>query len=90
MLRRIQALAALLWIGYGILIHAAPVIVANLVVAAGRFVFFVWATIQACPRRFRPCSWYCASRLTSSFWPVPSLRADFTYDDLGNLYFSWN
>lgn len=34
MLRRVQALAALLWIGYGILIHAAPVIVANLVVAA--------------------------------------------------------
>ena len=34
MLRRVQALAALLWIGYGALIHAAPVIVANLVVAA--------------------------------------------------------
>jgi len=34
MLRRIQALAALLWIGYGVLIHALPVIVANLVVAA--------------------------------------------------------
>ncbi len=34
MLRRIQALVALLWIGYGVLIHAAPVIVANLVVAA--------------------------------------------------------
>ena len=33
-LRRIQALAAVLWIGYGILIHALPVIVANLVVAA--------------------------------------------------------
>jgi hypothetical protein len=32
-LRRIQALAALLWIGYGVLIHAMPVIVANLVVA---------------------------------------------------------
>lgn len=32
-LRRVQALAALLWIGYGILIHALPVIVANLVVA---------------------------------------------------------
>jgi hypothetical protein len=32
-LRRIQALAALLWIGYGVLIHAPPVIVANLVVA---------------------------------------------------------
>jgi hypothetical protein len=33
-LRRVQALAALLWIGYGLLIHAAPVVVANLVVAA--------------------------------------------------------
>ncbi len=32
-LRRIQALAAFLWIGYGLLIHALPVIVANLVVA---------------------------------------------------------
>lgn len=33
-LRRVQALAALLWIGYGIIIKAPPVIVANLVVAA--------------------------------------------------------
>ena len=33
-LRRAQALAALLWIGYGLLIHAAPVVVANVVVAA--------------------------------------------------------
>jgi hypothetical protein len=33
-LRRVQAVAALLWIGYGLLIHAAPVVVANLVVAA--------------------------------------------------------
>jgi hypothetical protein len=32
-LRRTQALAALLWIGYGITIKALPVIVANLVVA---------------------------------------------------------
>ncbi len=32
-LRRVQAMAALLWIGYGLLIHAWPVIVANLVVA---------------------------------------------------------
>jgi hypothetical protein len=32
-LRRIQALAALLWMGYGVLIHALPIIVANLVVA---------------------------------------------------------
>ena len=32
-LRRVQAMAALLWIGYGVLLHALPVIVANLVVA---------------------------------------------------------
>ena len=32
-LRRVQALAALLWMGYGVLIHALPIIVANLVVA---------------------------------------------------------
>ncbi|MFN0085804.1 MAG: hypothetical protein ACKVX9_10485 [Blastocatellia bacterium] len=33
-LRRVQALAALLWIGYGVIIKAPPVIVANAVVAA--------------------------------------------------------
>jgi hypothetical protein len=33
-LRRTQAAAALLWIGYGVVIKAPPVIVANLVVAA--------------------------------------------------------
>lgn len=32
-LRRTQALAALLWIGYGLIIKAPPVIVANVVVA---------------------------------------------------------
>lgn len=32
-LRRIQALAAVLWIGYGVIIKAPPVIVANVVVA---------------------------------------------------------
>ena len=33
-LRGVQALAAVLWIVYGALIHAVPVIVANLIVAA--------------------------------------------------------
>jgi uncharacterized protein with PQ loop repeat len=33
-LRRVQALAALFWLAYGILIHATPVIVANILVAA--------------------------------------------------------
>lgn len=32
-LRRVQGLAACLWAVYGILIHATPVIVANLLVA---------------------------------------------------------
>jgi len=33
-LRRTQALAALVWIAYGVALKAAPVIVANLVVAS--------------------------------------------------------
>jgi hypothetical protein len=33
-LRRVQALAALLWIAYGVVIRSLPVIVANVVVAA--------------------------------------------------------
>jgi Bacterial inner membrane protein len=32
-LRRVQAVAALLWIGYGVTIRSSPVIVANVVVA---------------------------------------------------------
>jgi hypothetical protein len=32
-LRRVQAAAAVLWVIYGVLIQAAPVIVANLIVA---------------------------------------------------------
>jgi hypothetical protein len=40
-LRKVQAGAALLWVAYGALIHAMPVVVANLVVAgvAGYSVF---------------------------------------------------
>lgn len=33
-LRKVQALAALLWVVYGLTIHALPVVAANLVVAA--------------------------------------------------------
>ena len=33
-LRRIQAAAACLWIVYGLCIHAFPVVIANLIVAA--------------------------------------------------------
>ena len=34
MLRRVQALSAVVWMTYGILIHSAPVIVANIIVCA--------------------------------------------------------
>ncbi|HKN33110.1 MAG TPA: hypothetical protein VJX16_07680 [Terriglobales bacterium] len=33
-LRWIQAIAALLWLGYGLAIHALPVVVANAIVAS--------------------------------------------------------
>jgi inner membrane protein len=32
-LRRVQAIAALLWVGYGAILHAVPIVVANLLVA---------------------------------------------------------
>ncbi len=32
-LRKVQALAALLWIGYGFAIHSMPIIASNLIVA---------------------------------------------------------
>jgi hypothetical protein len=41
MLRSVQALAALLWIGYGLLIDAPPVIVANTIVA-GAAAYSAW------------------------------------------------
>jgi uncharacterized protein with PQ loop repeat len=44
-LRRIQALAALLWMSYGVLIHAVPIIVANLIVAA----LAVFSSFRAAP-----------------------------------------
>ena len=43
-LRKIQAGAALMWVIYGLIIHALPVVVANLVVAgvAGCTAVFSW------------------------------------------------
>jgi hypothetical protein len=32
-LRRVQAMAALLWVAYGAILHAVPIVVANLLVA---------------------------------------------------------
>jgi hypothetical protein len=45
-LRRIQGLAALLWMTYGLMIHALPVIVANAVVAGLAVVSSCWPAIR--------------------------------------------
>lgn len=42
LLRRLQAVAALLWISYGVLIQSAPVIVANVIVCA----LALWSSLQ--------------------------------------------
>ena len=47
MLRRIQAAAACLWIVYGLAIHALPVVIANVIVAAA-------ALYSLYPRRLQP------------------------------------
>ena len=52
-LRRVQALAACMWVVYGAIIGAAPVLVANLIVAgmAG------WSSLRTfAPRRLPPAS----------------------------------
>jgi hypothetical protein len=41
LLRRVQAGAALLWVAYGLMIHAFPVVVANIVVA-GMAMYSSW------------------------------------------------
>ena len=45
-LRRVQGLAALLWMSYGFLIHALPVIIANMVVAAIALFSSFWPAIR--------------------------------------------
>jgi hypothetical protein len=32
-LRRVQGVAAVLWVGYGVILHAVPIVIANLLVA---------------------------------------------------------
>jgi len=45
-LRRVQGVAALVWMAYGILIHALPVVVANIIVAGVAF----WSSFGKAPR----------------------------------------
>ena len=44
-LRRTQALAALVWIAYGVVLQSAPVIVANVVVAS----LAAWSSLATAP-----------------------------------------
>jgi hypothetical protein len=41
-LRRVQGLAALAWITYGMLIHSLPIVVANVLVASLAFGSSLW------------------------------------------------
>ncbi len=50
MLRRVQALAACMWAVYGAVIGAAPVLVANLLVAG----FAGWSSLRPVPARKLP------------------------------------
>jgi hypothetical protein len=45
-LRRVQGLAALLWMSYGFMIHALPVIIANMVVAAVAMFSSFWPAMR--------------------------------------------
>jgi hypothetical protein len=49
-LRRLQALAAVLWIGYGVAIGAPPVVVANLIIAV-LAVYSAWRQRAPQPER---------------------------------------
>jgi len=44
-LRRVQGLAALMWVVYGALIHALPVVVANVIVAG----VAIWSSFGRAP-----------------------------------------
>lgn len=46
-LRRIQSVGALTWLVYGVLIHALPVIVANVIVAAAA----IWSSFTRSPQQ---------------------------------------
>jgi hypothetical protein len=51
-LRRVQALAAALWMCYGAIIHAMPVVVANLIVAG----LALWSSVGSSARKAAPAS----------------------------------
>jgi hypothetical protein len=42
-LRGVQSISALLWMTYGLMIHSAPVIVANIIVFAAALTSSIWA-----------------------------------------------
>lgn len=49
-LRRIQALAAVLWMVYGVLIDSKPVLVANILVAS----IAIWSSFKLSPKASGP------------------------------------
>ena len=53
-LRRIQAVAAVLWVVYGVILHAVPIVVANLLVAGVALYSSLLGSVAARRRASRP------------------------------------
>jgi inner membrane protein len=63
-LRRVQAVAALMWAAYGVILHAMPIIVANLLVAG----VAVYSSLsRARGPSVRPASEQGLSRISSPY-----------------------
>lgn len=66
-LRLTQAAAALLWVGYGVLLHATPIIVANLLVAGVAAYSSLSRRLQTAAATAHPAG--SAPRITASSEP---------------------
>jgi len=62
-LRRIQAMAAVLWVAYGAILHAGPVVIANLLVAG----MALYSSLAGSASRFSRASAPDLSRISSPY-----------------------
>ena len=75
-LRRSQAFAALLWVAYGAVIHALPVVVANLIVASAA----LYSSFRPPPIPSAPGPWD-ASSAPQALVPAPDPDAEIASRD---------
>jgi hypothetical protein len=62
-LRRIQAMAAVLWVAYGAILHAVPIVIANLLVAG----MALYSSLTGSAARLRRASAPDQSRISSPY-----------------------